>query len=118
MSRLCAKRVKSWLLSVLEHIGIKIPLISHRSSFRNLSNIVKHSALSKRVTSLFYMCDRLNFDKLPFEVCWATRTHASEMIPECPAYELQALLELFRICRNIREVAVASEMVCKGHSRH
>jgi hypothetical protein len=55
------------------------------------------------------MCDRLNFDLLPIEKCWADLGHVFESIPKRPTYELQSLLELFQACRNIQEVTVASE---------
>ena len=108
------RRTYTALASIgLEHLGTEIPLISHRASFRAISDIAKHPALSRRVTSLFYMCDRLNFDLLPIEKCWADLDHVFESIPKRPTYELQSLLELFQACRNIQEVTVASETGCK-----
>jgi hypothetical protein len=93
----------------LEYIGAEVELISYRASFRSLSDITRHSALSRRIISLFYMCDRLNFDSLQLEKCWATPYHFSNQIPQRPTYELQSLREWFHSCRNIRQITVASE---------
>lgn len=92
----------------LEHIGTKVPLVSRRASFRSLTDMVKHPALSRRITSLLYMCDRLNFDSLQLEKCWASKYHFFEHIPQRPTYELQSLHEWFQGCRNIRQITVAS----------
>lgn len=70
--------------------------------------MAKHPALSRRITSLFYTCDRLNFDSLQLEKCWATPNHFSEDIPPRPMYEFQSLLGWFKGCRNIRQVTVTS----------
>jgi hypothetical protein len=43
----------------LDHFGTEVALISHRDKSRALTEIATHPVLSKRMTSLFYMCDRL-----------------------------------------------------------
>jgi hypothetical protein len=43
----------------LYHFGNEIPLIPHRDKFRALTEIAKHPLLSTRMTSLFYVIDRL-----------------------------------------------------------
>lgn len=45
----------------LDHFVTEIPLVFHRQKFRALTEIAKHPMLSSRMTSLFYMCDRLGF---------------------------------------------------------
>jgi hypothetical protein len=44
----------------LDHFGTEVALVSHRDKFRALTEIATHPVLSKRMTSLFYMCDRLH----------------------------------------------------------
>lgn len=115
MSRLPSKDIKTlrqtnkFMAQVgLEHIATEIPLVSRRASFRNLCDIAKHNEFSKCVRSLFYMCDRLNFDTWEFEQAWS----GLNAIPDRPAYELESLRALFQGCCRLREVAVASETGC------
>ena len=43
----------------LDYFGTEVPLVSHYDKFRALKEIAKHPVLSKRMKSLFFMCDRL-----------------------------------------------------------
>lgn len=136
---LALRRTCIFLASVgLDHFGTEVPLVYHRDKFRALTEIAKHPVLSKRMTSLFYMCDRLPAVSLDrWESSWPARvdihgipegsdahnacltnfmsytelcgTHAGA---EYQTYQVDCLRELFQGCPNMRELTIACRLGC------
>jgi hypothetical protein len=42
----------------LNCFGTEVPLVAHHDNFQALTEIAKHTVLSNRMKSMFYMCDR------------------------------------------------------------
>jgi hypothetical protein len=119
----------------LDHFGTEVSLVSHRDKFRALTEIATHPLLSKRMTSLFYMCDQLHpISFRSWKDCWHTRldpsriTDGADVHVTCSAIfqsfldacadqaskERQAsdtlcLQKLFEGCLNIREITIACQ---------
>jgi hypothetical protein len=119
----------------LDHFGTEIALVSHRDKFLALTKIATHPVLSKRMTSLFYMCDRLHpISSRSWKDCWPIRLNPSRIADgadmhvtcsaifqsfldacadqaseERQAYDTLCLQKLFEGCLNIREITIACQ---------
>jgi hypothetical protein len=119
----------------LDHFGLEVTLVSHRDKFRALTEIATHPVLSVRMTSLFYMCDRLHpISFRSWKTCWPTALDLSRITDgadvnatcsaifqsfldactdqaskERQAYDTLCLQKLFEGCLNIREITIACQ---------
>lgn len=92
----------------LEHSRPEVTLISLHDSFRNLVKVANHPEVSKGVRSLFYICDRLDFDAQELE-----QSRSDPKLPlERQVYELDSLRVLCLKCPRLCEVTIASGEGC------
>ena len=120
----------------LDYFGTEVPLVSHYEKFHALKEIAKHPVLSKRMKSLFYMCDRPHAisDRI-WKDAWSAKqnihcisqsheppsAHSSRSYLElCETYaslehqehERDCFRELFQECPNMREITLACQAAC------
>lgn len=119
----------------LDYFGTEVPLVAHHDKFQALTEIAKHPVLSKRMKSLFYICDRphairdrawTNSWSARQDICGVSGSHdayseiAWSHLKLCEIYasvehqehERDCLRELFQGCQNLREVTLACQAGC------
>jgi hypothetical protein len=120
----------------LDYFGTEVPLVSHYDKFRALKEIAKHSVLSKRMKSLFYVCDRPHaISDRVWKDTWSaiqirrgiSESHDPPSAPSfrsylelCETYasvehqehERNCFRELFQGCPNMREITLACQAAC------